>query len=76
MPSATVEERLADLEVKVTELNRKIATQAQEHVAPWWEQWVGAFKDNPDFEAAMKRGADYRRSQPTAAEDYDANSSV
>jgi hypothetical protein len=38
----------------------------------WLQQWVGAFKDDPDFDAAMERGAEYRRSQLTAADEWDA----
>jgi hypothetical protein len=70
MPTQTVEERLTELEKKVARLlNEKTAPEPQ---APWWEQWFGAFRNNPDFDAAMERGAEYRRSQPTAAEEYDA----
>lgn len=70
MPSQTVEERLAELETKVAQLLGE--EQEVKEPASWLEQWFGAFKDNPDFDAAMEAGAAYRRSQPTAEEEYDA----
>ena len=39
---------------------------------PWWDKWFGAFKDDPDFDAAMEAGAEYRRSQPNAADNPEA----
>ena len=71
MANLTVEERLSELEKKVARLYDEEKKDKQS--APWWEQWFGAFKDNPDFDAAMERGAEYRRSQPTAADEQDAN---
>ncbi len=70
MPSQTVEERLEELETKVAQLLGK--EPKTKKPASWLEQWFGAFKDNPDFDAAMEAGAAYRRSQPTAEEEYDA----
>jgi hypothetical protein len=65
----TIEERVAELEEKMARLlseEKKVQSSA-----PWWDQWFGAFKDNPDFDAAMERGAEYRRSQPTAADEHE-----
>lgn len=68
MVSPTIEERLSRLEAKISVLlNEK---EEEPKSTPWWEQWVGAFKDNFDFDAAMKRGAEYRRSQPKYSEDF------
>ena len=76
VPPKTVEERLAELERKVAHLLGE-ETEIPEHtespqLPAWLQQWVGAFKDDPDFESAMKRGAEYRRLQPTAADEWDA----
>ena len=74
MATRTVEERLSDLEERLAHL---IGDAPQEQSpAPWWEQWFGAFKDNPDFDAAMERGEEYRRSQPTAAEEQENHESA
>jgi hypothetical protein len=61
---ATIEERLENLEEKVARLLDELAPANAS--APWWEAWFGAFKDSPDFDAAMARGEEYRRSQPEA----------
>ncbi len=74
MTTPTIEERLSELEKKVARL---LGEEKQaENPAPWWEQWFGAFKDNADFDAAMERGAEYRRSQPTAADERDTDVSA
>jgi hypothetical protein len=76
MPPKTVEERLTELELKVAQLLGEKPTEAEsvepEALPAWLRQLVGAFKDDPDFDAAMERGAEYRRSQPTAADEWDA----
>ena len=36
---------------------------------PWWERRFGAFTDDPLYEEAMRFGAEYRKSQPTPADD-------
>lgn len=71
MATETVEERLTSLEQKV---ERLLSEGTPELIpAPWWEQWFGAFKDNPNFDAAMKHGENYRRSQPTVADASDTD---
>lgn len=72
MAAQSLDERLEALEERVADLEKR-APQKQ---PPWWEQWFGAFKDNPDFDAAMEKGAEYRRSQPTAADEIDASVSA
>jgi len=61
----TIEERVSELEEKMARLLSEKKKAPSD--APWWDQWFGAFKDNADFDAAMEHGAEYRRSQPTAA---------
>ena len=68
MPSQTVEERLAALEAEVTLLKRQHSTPTEQKI-PWWEQRWGAFKDDPMYDEAMRLGAEYRKSQPTPADD-------
>jgi hypothetical protein len=61
-----LEERLADLEAEVERLKHKVdqATAPQ----PWWEQIVGTFADNPDYDEAMHLGREYRDSLRSSAE--------
>ena len=69
MPSQTIEDRLSELEAKVAQLLGE--EQEAKKPASWLDMHFGAFKDNPDYDAAMEAGTAYRRSQPTAADEYD-----
>lgn len=69
MASQTVEERLEQLESKVELLLTDKAEK--ERCILWWERHFGAFKDSPHYDEAMRLGAEYRRSQPTAADECD-----
>ncbi|HLV81056.1 MAG TPA: hypothetical protein VKT32_12280 [Chthonomonadaceae bacterium] len=69
MASPTIEERVSELEKKVARL-MEAKTEPQKPV-PWWERHVGAFKDSSYYAEAMRLGAEYRRSQPTAADEHD-----
>jgi hypothetical protein len=71
MAAPTIEERVSELEKKIARLLDE--KEKAQNPAPWWEQWFGAFKDNADFDAAMERGAEYRRSQPTAADECETD---
>ena len=67
---ATLEERVSALEDQIASLlENKPAVKSE---MPWYERWYGAFKDDEIFESAMRLGAEYRRSQPTAAEEIEA----
>ena len=70
MAIATVEERLATLEEQMAQLLAQKETSAQE--IPWWRRRYGAFAGDEMYESAMRYGAEYRRSQPTAAEEIEA----
>ena len=67
MAVATLEERMAALEAEVALLKRQRTLTTERK--PWWEQRWGAFKDDPMYEEAMRLGAEYRKSQPTPADD-------
>ena len=68
MATATIEERLALLEEKVARLTGETETKNENVQTPWWEKWVGAFANDPMYDEAMRLGAEYRKSQPTAGE--------
>ncbi len=69
MAAAKLEERVAQLEEKVARLLEK---QGATKKAPWWEIHVGAFQNNPLYDEAMRLGAEYRTSQPNAADSPNA----
>lgn len=71
MSNRTLEERVAALEEQVEELSREKEPTCE---TPWWERHIGLFKDSPNFEEAMRLGAEYRRSQPTPADEREPRS--
>ena len=62
----------------MSQLEKKMAlvleekAQAPLEETPWYMVWNGAFKDNADFDSAMKRGEEYRKSQPNPVDAPDA----
>ena len=66
----TLEDRVSALEAQVAHLlaDKKAANTD----VPWWQQRYGAFQDDEMYDEAMRLGAEYRRSQPTAAEEIEA----
>ena len=56
---STVDERLTRLEDQVEQLLKKPSISER----PWWEERFGAFADDPLYDAAVKAGAEYRKSQ-------------
>ena len=70
MMETTLEERVGALEAQIADLlAKKQATNTQ---LPWWQVRYGAFKDDEMYDEAMRLGAEYRCSQPTAAEEIEA----
>ncbi len=63
MSSASVEDRILQLEQKVRQLesNAQPATTS----LPWWERVGGDFNDDDMYAAAMKLGAEIRKADQT-----------
>lgn len=59
--SIKLESRVAALEAKVEQLQRKLDVVDPES-KPWWAHLVGAFADGSAFEEAMRLGREYRES--------------
>ena len=66
----TLEERVSTLEAQIARLLEKKPAAKTE--IPWYERWYGAFKDDEIYDSAMRLGEEYRRSQPTAADEIEA----
>ncbi len=58
--SQTLEKRVEQLEKKVAELSAK-PTSSSPPKNPW--RTYGAFKDDPDFDEAVRLGREYREQQ-------------
>lgn len=68
--ATTLEERVNALEAQVAHLMAD--KQAANTEVPWWQQRYGAFQDDEMYDEAMRLGAEYRRSQPNAADEIEA----
>jgi hypothetical protein len=78
MATTEVERRLAQLEssfsARIARLEEQVSRLSpQEGLATpepaWWKRIVGVFQDDPEFEAAMRLGREYRGSlRPTGDE--------
>ena len=57
----TIEQRLSALEKEVAELkkDRRSPSSGKD-----WHRRIGKFKDDPDYDEAMRLGRQYRRRQP------------
>jgi hypothetical protein len=65
MATQTLEQRVTNLETEVQELRERLVEGGAE---PWWRGVIGRFKDDPDFEEAMRLGREYRVSLRDRAE--------
>jgi hypothetical protein len=57
----TLEDRVVDLERQVSELHSQLAEGKSRVKNPWGT--FGIFKDDPDFEAAVRQGQEWRAAQ-------------
>jgi hypothetical protein len=60
-PTPTLEQRIEQVEKELAQLKQQMRS-VQPSDSPWWEKFVGAFADDPDFEAAVESGQQYRQS--------------
>ncbi len=66
MSSGNVEDRIIQLEQRVLQLDSNARPDTNKK--PWWECVAGAFKGDQLYAAAMKLGAEIRKTdQPEAA---------
>ena len=59
MAGENLEQRVTALEAEVLRLKQAVEPQKQ---LPWYDEWFGAFLNDPLFEQAMKYGHRYRES--------------
>ena len=61
MATASLEQRMAELEKELAVLRKKI--EALTGTKPWWERIAGTFQNDRIYEQAMQLGRKYRRAQ-------------
>lgn len=61
MAIASLEERVAELEAEVKQLKQERELDKSSEPRGW-RRIVGAFKDDPEFEEAVKAGREWRES--------------
>jgi hypothetical protein len=59
MSNTEIEVRLIALETEVAQLK---AQQQKSAEAPWWEEILGSFANDPAYDEAMQLGRQYRES--------------
>jgi hypothetical protein len=63
MAGPSLEERLSAVEAELDRLKRMLHEDAGPPAEAWWKKLVGVFKDDPEFDEAMRLGREYRESQ-------------
>ena len=62
MATPTLEERVAELEAEVKQLKQQRERDKSDEPRGW-RRIVGVFKDDPEFEAAVQAGREWRESE-------------
>jgi hypothetical protein len=63
-----IDQRVAELEAEVLRLSKQMNGHSTDEI-PWWKKIVGIYKDDPDFEEAMRLGRAYRERQRPKEDD-------
>jgi hypothetical protein len=62
MATGTLEERVTAIEAELARLKKQLAREELRTDVPWWKEIWGTFKDDPEYEEAMRLGREYRES--------------
>jgi hypothetical protein len=54
--------QIAELDVKVTDLSGQLSSAQPSGDQAWWKRIVGVYRDDPEFDEAMRLGREYRDS--------------
>jgi hypothetical protein len=67
MSNTEIETRLAYLETEVAHLKAQLKSSPEQvQEKPWWQEILGSFANDPDYDEAMRLGREYRESlRPT-----------
>ena|SRR5579872_3762573 len=70
----TLSARIARLEEQVAQLQQRVDGVPPPDEPAWWKQIVGVYRDDPEFEEAMRLGREYRESLRPQEDETDAGS--
>lgn len=62
MSTPTLEERVTAQENEIEQLKRQKTNVSSRNDGPSWRKIVGVFKDDPEFQEAVRLGREYRES--------------
>jgi hypothetical protein len=62
MPATSLEERIKVLEAELKEIKQRLDRESSTSPLPWWKKIVGVYRDDPEFEEAVRLGREYRDS--------------
>ena len=61
MPTATLEERVSQLERELKDVKCQL-NHDQTATVPWWDKIFGSFANSTEYDEAMRLGREYRES--------------
>lgn len=64
MSQAELQEKVTSLEREVNDLKAQLKEAKGPPNPKAWRQSIGMFKDDPEFDAIIQKGREYRESQP------------
>lgn len=62
MSGTSLEERVTAVETELARLKELMERDAPEPAVPWWKRISGVYRDDSEFEEAMRLGREYRES--------------
>ena len=63
MASAILDARVNSVEIEIERLKQQLETEKARDPIPWYDKIFGTFKDDPEYDEAMRLGREYRLSQ-------------
>ena len=61
MAAQKLADRVAAVEKEIEQLKQEFKAEKSQENVPWYDKIFGTFKDDPDYDEAMRLGREYRR---------------
>ena len=69
MAAQKLSDRVAAVEKEIEQLKQEFKAEKSQENFPWYDKIFGTFKDDPNYDEAMRLGREYRLSQRPEFED-------